>query len=1073
MLKLLGKWLKIYQDEFGLILWCTLLVFLIRSASILFNNFAETAFLKRYGVEYLPIVYAINSVSTFVIMGFLTGIMSRVAGSRLLTYLFLFCGSSVAGLRFVVPLGIDLLYPVLFILKSQYEVLLALLFWNMANDLFNTRQSKRLFSLITAGGVIGGIIGSFGTPLLLKAMSRDNLMLVYFGITIVGALCVNRMGARFPTLLLADKTRKKTKSRTSIVEEFRKVFPLIKESKLVKVLVLLTLMPNVLIPIMNYQFNFAIDQTFATEGLMIKFFAYFNGSLNVISLIILLFVGRIYSRWGLPVALMFHPFNYILAFLAFLLRFDIFSAMYARVSTTVLRTTINNPARNVLMGLFPESYRASIRPFLRGTVVRIGVLMGAGFIMISERLIHPRYLSLVALFFVGGWILATFSLKKGYSKILLDLISRNILDVKSMEKADVGQIFNDKNVRSQLLKSFSSAHGDDCLWYARLLKSLNMENLDSHILSALKAQDDATRISLLPLLSPEAGREAIEVFRELADPAKPDLTGALVRAAQKLPPALSAGLSADIFQTHPDPEVRAYAVADLYRQAPGEYSEVIHSWLRSDVLSERHAGIIAAGQSHDPDFIGKLNEMLQVESNESIIPSILIALHHLGAPDMNSIVLPYLSHPSLPVRRAALEGFEIADDDALRIVISLLNDPSADISEAAERKIENATYQNAQLLVESLTIPRRRVREGLFHLLESLNIKNVDVFRATRFQLERAYRNLAEAEALRRLPVSRERDLLVEHLEQKQRVRLENALRVLVTQDRSGQMRTIWRGVSSADDRQRSNSLEALDDLLDASVSTIMMPLLENLPPADCLSVGKKRFQLPSFDSNPSGIISHLLAKQNWITVVLTLYLVVHRGLDGLEAEQIRKLQASDNPHVRRQAKWVANGQGRGLYEKENPMETEISIPDKILHLRKIQIFEGLSISELAAVASVTEEVVYAPGQIVIKEGEAGDTMYLILSGEVSVLKRQEGEETHEIELDRIGAGDYFGEMALFEDMLRSATIRTEAESQLLVLHKREFTEIVREYPQIALHICKVLGARLRKLHEKVKQYEK
>jgi hypothetical protein len=237
--------------------------------------------------------------------------------------------------------------------------------------------------------------------------------------------------------------------------------------------------------------------------------------------------------------------------------------------------------------------------------------------------------------------------------------------------------------------------------------------------------------------------------------------------------------------------------------------------------------------------------------------------------------------------------------------------------------------------------------------------------------------------------------------------------------------------------------------------------------------VGRKKFQLPSFDSNPSTIIAHLLTKQNWITVVLTLYLVVHQDFEGLETDQIRRLVASDNPHIRQLSSCVGNGQGGSLYKKENQMEPEISIPDKILHLRRIQIFEKLSISELAAVASVTEEVVYAPGQIVIKEGETGDTMYLILAGEVSVLKRQEGEENHEIELDRIGAGDYFGEMALFEDILRSATIRTEEESHLLVLHKREFTEIVREYPQIALHICKVLGARLRKLHEKVKQYEK
>jgi CRP-like cAMP-binding protein len=78
-----------------------------------------------------------------------------------------------------------------------------------------------------------------------------------------------------------------------------------------------------------------------------------------------------------------------------------------------------------------------------------------------------------------------------------------------------------------------------------------------------------------------------------------------------------------------------------------------------------------------------------------------------------------------------------------------------------------------------------------------------------------------------------------------------------------------------------------------------------------------------------------------------------------------------------------------------------------------------------------------------------------------------------EIELDRIRAGDYFGEMALVEDVVRSATVRTSEESTLLVLDRQEFAEIVKEYPQIALHICKVLSQRIRKLHEKIQVYEK
>ena len=108
------------------------------------------------------------------------------------------------------------------------------------------------------------------------------------------------------------------------------------------------------------------------------------------------------------------------------------------------------------------------------------------------------------------------------------------------------------------------------------------------------------------------------------------------------------------------------------------------------------------------------------------------------------------------VRMAALEAFEIEDDDDLRTVIGLLNDPSNGVHEKAKHRLESYPYQNAQLLVESLTIPRRKVRDGLFYLLESMDIKDLDVFRAARFQIERSYRNMAEAEALRLLPESRE-----------------------------------------------------------------------------------------------------------------------------------------------------------------------------------------------------------------------------------------------------------------------------------------------------------------------------
>ena len=374
----IGRWFNVHGEETGLFLWTMALLFLVRSSGIFLNNFAETAFLKRYGVEYMPIVNMINAVVTFFLMGAFAGFMTRLPGARLLSRLFVFCGISIAAIRATIPFGIDLIYPALFMLKSQYEVLLALLFWNLANDLFNTRQSKRLFPLITAGGVVGQILGSFATPLVSAWLHIDNLLLIYTATTLAGAWVVRSMGQRYPTLLFQQGKTAQTTRRSSMIEEFKTVLPLMKSSLLVKILVVLTFMPNVVIPIMNYQFNFAINEQFATESDLIAFFGYFRGVLNIVSLVILLFVGKLYDRFGLPVALMFHPFNYILVFFTFLLRFDALAAMYARMSSNIIRTTINIPATAVVTGLFPESYRSMIRPFLRGTVVRIGLFLGSG-----------------------------------------------------------------------------------------------------------------------------------------------------------------------------------------------------------------------------------------------------------------------------------------------------------------------------------------------------------------------------------------------------------------------------------------------------------------------------------------------------------------------------------------------------------------------------------------------------------------------------------------------------------------------------------------------------------------------
>ena len=896
--KRIGRWLNINEEELGLFFWTVALLFLVRSSGIFLNNYAETAFLKRYGVEYMPIVNMLNAVLTFFVMGVMTGFMTRLPGARLLARLFVFCALSIAGIRAIIPFGIDLIYPALFMLKSQYEVLLALLFWNLANDLFNTRQSKRLFPLITAGGVIGQILGSFATPLVARWLHLDNLLLVYMGTALAGAWAVQAMGKRYPTLLFQQKEEAGKKSRTSMIEEFKTVLPLMKSSVLVKILVVLTFMPNVVIPIMNYQFNFAVNEQFATESGLIEFFSYFRGVLNIISLVILLFVGKLYDRFGLPVALMFHPFNYMLVFLAFLFRFDALAAMYARMSANIIRTTINIPAIAVVTGLFPESYRAMIRPFLRGTIVRIGLFLGSGLILLSDTLFHPRYLSLVALPFVMAWVVTPFILKRRYAGILLDLVSDKRVDFRSLNSSELGQVFRDKKIQENLVRQFQDSSGENRLWYAQLLKSISFSGLDSYLLTALREeQDTRTRIGLIELLSDESGPAAVESFTELIEQGSPELAVALIDAGHRISPEIFAPFNRRIYESPLPLEAKAHAVGSLYTVEPARYGTVIEEWLWSEDADSLCAGIIATGVCRDIRFAERLKALL-LTSDDATLLLVLGSLRTINLAGLNPLVVHRLWDPDPRMRRAVLQVYRIDDEGSLKNVIPLLGDESDSIAGLAREKIKAADYQNTLRLVKSLSLPQKKVRESLFGLLADMAIKDLDVFRFVRFQALTCYQLTAQAQGVRLMPSGALQELLAVHLDERVWFTLQTTLRVLAAQDQSGRMQTIAKSIFSADIRQRANSLEAMDDILDKSLVRLLTPLLDDMDVSARIAAGQRLFPNELQVSTDWALFDALLSSPNWVTIVLALTLIRQLSVSPEVPARIQALVQHKNVHV-------------------------------------------------------------------------------------------------------------------------------------------------------------------------------
>jgi signal transduction histidine kinase len=138
--------------------------------------------------------------------------------------------------------------------------------------------------------------------------------------------------------------------------------------------------------------------------------------------------------------------------------------------------------------------------------------------------------------------------------------------------------------------------------------------------------------------------------------------------------------------------------------------------------------------------------------------------------------------------------------------------------------------------------------------------------------------------------------------------------------------------------------------------------------------------------------------------------------------------------------------------------------------LRKIPLFADLSEEDLERLYQMAETVSFPAGQLVLREGDQGDSLFVVLTGELEVTKRQGSQD---ILLALYKPGQFFGEMALLEQAPRSASVRTLQEGRLLVISQAAFQTLLSCSPAAPLKILRTVTSRLRSTESALIQNEK
>ncbi len=132
--------------------------------------------------------------------------------------------------------------------------------------------------------------------------------------------------------------------------------------------------------------------------------------------------------------------------------------------------------------------------------------------------------------------------------------------------------------------------------------------------------------------------------------------------------------------------------------------------------------------------------------------------------------------------------------------------------------------------------------------------------------------------------------------------------------------------------------------------------------------------------------------------------------------------------------------------------------------LNKVPLFSLMKEPDLERIANLARRHLYQGGETIIREGDRDGRLFVIVSGEVEVIKGMGGKKERRVRT--LGPLNYFGEMALIDDLVRSASVVAKEETEVLILDQWELRQEIEKYPTMALELLQMLSQRIRAIEK-------
>ncbi|RAJ92104.1 Cyclic nucleotide-binding domain-containing protein [Larkinella arboricola] len=948
-------------------------------------------------------------------------------------------------------------------------LLTSLEFWGVSAVVFDVRQSKRLFSVISSGDMPAKALGAILAALVHAHTDMFFLLLVAFG-SFLAAIYMLRLTYRSHDIHTSHgSSRVRQPSQSRIVEQ------LFGNSQLITLMCLSLVAVATVAASVEYAFFINVKYKIHATTSLLQYVSQVLALTYLVAMLVkVLLSRRALDRLGVRQSLQLLPQT---AFVAVL----VFAAVYlSNVSESawllyycalylafeVIRRSLFDPVFLVLFQPLSTSQRLQGHTLVKGFYEPLGMAL-AGILLYAFHA-YPELNEWAPFVWMGlGTLVAFWLLGRTYRHYLNELksaLSRRFLETNELAAPDEVAKLILRNLKSDRVEEVINAidwlklHRPDKLAdrSTKLLQHPDAQvrrfaleaftdlslTADASVLYQLATQDAEPAIRELAsrLYSGASRAEAKQVSDLLHHTDLIVRKGAILGSWKNRPFSAQAAASFNALSESSQTADRL-AVLDIIRMLQLEqYDTLVSDTLTSSDADVTKAAIRTAGVMNHPALTRHLVNLL---TNRMFWRSAAQGLSH-----MQEAALPFLENAlqtatdSVLIRRIAGVCAKIRTPESHQLLTSLISRPDLSVRTAALKALSHFEFSGAnpdvyhQVLQEELKLAQRLLHGSLHkndkELLACLDYEMGLLLQRVFFLLMQLY----------------DRDVIA----------------------------SVRTGIDHASRERRANALEMLDNLIPRVVYQCLQAMVDEIPMTE--KVRLIDAQLGVFQAAES-LLTYILDQGETVFSAWTISVAMRRWrprslpnaqlLGGYLHHSVQLLSESANgvlqvvqvEHPDWYQRLLADYPTISVELMKSIEEEHISDFERVIVLKNTRLFADTPENILSTIAPIMKEVQFQEGQTIFEKGEIGNCMFVIYSGAVDIYDRQE-------RLAQFERGDVFGELALLDTEPRSASAIAASEVLLFRIDHEDFYDLMEEREEVLRNMMRILCQRIRLQNEKL-----